>query len=209
MEAAARLGALLARLDALPPGRALVAFAGPPASGKSTLARSLADDLNARRPGRAAVIPMDGFHYDDAVLEARGHRPRKGAPHTFDVGGLRHLLGRLRENAEAEVAIPLFDRSLEIARAGAKIVPSSVDILLVEGNWLLLDRPPWTGLAPLFDLTVMIAVPEDELRRRLAARWLGYGLDAAGIEAKLEENDLPNGRAVRDESREADVTIGS
>ena len=67
----------------------------------------------------AKVVPMDGFHYDDAVLEARGLRARKGAPDTFDVSGFTHLLNRLR--VEAEVAIPVFDRQMELSRAGAGI----------------------------------------------------------------------------------------
>jgi len=85
---------LVGHLSALPARRQLVALAGPPASGKSTLARQLVAQLNQRHPKRAAIVPMDGFHFDDAVLAARGDLPRKGAPHTFDVGGLAHLLGR-------------------------------------------------------------------------------------------------------------------
>lgn len=199
--------ALAAKLATLSGKRHLAAIAGPPGSGKSTLAKALADDLNAGRPGCAAVVPMDGFHYDDRVLDARGHRTRKGAPHTFDVDGLRHLLKRLKENTAPEVAIPVFDRSLEIARAGAFILEREVDILLVEGNYLLLEDPPWDSLAELFDLTVMLEVGEEELRRRLGDRWTGHGLDAAAITAKLEENDLPNGRVVRNSSRAADLTV--
>ena len=46
---------------------------------------------------------MDGYHHDDAVLRARGLLARKGAPETFDVGGLAHMLDRLRRGDEAEV----------------------------------------------------------------------------------------------------------
>ena len=35
---------------------------------------------------------------------------------------------------------------------------------------------------------------------RLRARWEGLGLTESEIIAKLEENDLPNGRLVRDAS---------
>ena len=190
-----------ARLKALPPGRRLVAIAGAPGSGKSTLAEALSEKLP-----NAAVVPMDGFHYDDAVLEARGHRARKGAPHTFDVDGLRHLLSRLKDG-KAEVAIPRFDRDLEISRAGAAIVGPEHEVLLVEGNYLLLDQPPWDSLHPLFDLTAYIDVPEAELRRRLEARWEGYSMNAAEIEAKLEENDLPNGRVIAQHSIPPDFVI--
>lgn len=207
MTATVTPAALAARLDALPPGRHVVGIAGAPASGKSTLAETLVAGLNAGRPGRAAVLPMDGYHLDDRVLEARGHRPRKGAPHTFDVGGLRHMLLRLRGNAEAEIAVPVFDRAIEIARAGAAIIPQGVEIVVAEGNWLLLDRDPWTTLDGAFDLTVMVDTPEDVLRARLIARWEGYSLTPEQIRAKLEENDMPNGRLVREGSRAPDLIL--
>jgi pantothenate kinase len=120
-------------------GRYIVALAGPPGAGKSTLAAAVV----ALVPG-ARVVPMDGFHYDDAVLEARGLRSRKGAPETFDVAGFAHLLGRLR--AGGEVAIPVFDRSMELSRAAADVVTDADRVLVVEGNWLLLDEGAWSGL---------------------------------------------------------------
>ena len=100
-------------------GRLIVALAGPPGSGKSTLSELLVESLNADVPGWAAVLPMDGFHYDDLYLTPAGLRPRKGAPDTFDVGGLEHALQRLRSRNADHVAVPIFDRQLEIARAGA------------------------------------------------------------------------------------------
>ena len=200
---------LARHLQDMPAGRYLVALAGPPASGKSTLAEALAEQLNQTHPNRAAIIPMDGFHYDDAVLEARGDRARKGAPHTFDVAGFAHLLGRLKANMEPEVAIPLFDRQLEVARAGAAIIPQEVELLLVEGNYLLLDRAPWDQLFAQFDLTVMIDVSEAELRRRLSQRWEALGFDAEAVALKVEENDLPNGCEVLHHSRAATFLVTS
>jgi pantothenate kinase len=81
-------------------------------------------------------------------------------------------------------------------------------VIVAEGNYLLLERPPWNALRPLFDVTVMIEVPEAELRRRLRARWEGYGLSEEEIAWKLDGNDLPNGRVVMSESAAADFTIG-
>ena len=177
----------VARLPELPPGgRRLIALAGPPGAGKSTLSDWLLGELDRAAPGRAAVLPMDGFHFDDMVLEARGDRPRKGAPHTFDTGGLTTTLKRLVENPECEIAIPVFDRAIEIARAGARIIGPDVRTILVEGNYLLLDDAAWSPMRAFFDVTAFIDVPEATLRERLAARWVGYGLDEAAIHAKLE-----------------------
>jgi pantothenate kinase len=177
-------------------GRVILALAGAPGSGKSTLADRLAGRLNARAAGTAMVLPMDGFHYDDLYLVPAGLRPRKGAPQTFDVGGLIHTLQRLRARDEPSVAVPVFDRGIEIARAGARLIPAEVPVIVCEGNWLLLNQAPWDRLPPLFDITVLVDVPEHILRSRLRGRWERLGLPEAEIAAKLEENDLPNGRLV-------------
>lgn len=189
--------------------RVIAALAGAPGSGKSTLADKLVGKLNGRQPGLAAVLPMDGYHYDDLYLVPAGLRPRKGAPMTFDVGGLFHTLQRLRARDEAEVAVPVFDRKIEIARAGARLIPRETPVIVVEGNWLLLNQSPWDRLRPMFDVTVMVEVAEHALRTRLRGRWERLGLTEAEIIEKLEENDLPNGRWVRDGSVRADFRVGN
>lgn len=183
------------------PGRFVTAIAGPPGAGKSTLAAAVAAALG---PG-ARVVPMDGFHYDDAVLLARGLRHRKGAPDTFDAGGFVHLIRRLRTGEE--VAIPVFDRSMELSRAAADVVLAQDRFLVVEGNWLLLDEAPWTGLAGLFDLTVMLQVSEAEIDRRLRHRWATHGKTPADARHWIDSNDMPNVRRVLHGSRAADVVI--
>jgi pantothenate kinase len=176
--------------------RSLTAIAGAPGSGKSTLAEVVVARLNEEAPNRAAVLPMDGYHFDDLVLVPRGLRPRKGAPDTFDVAGFYHMLQRLKRNEEPEIAVPVFDRELEIARAGARLIPRAVRHLIVEGNYLLLDRPGWSSLRGLFDTTIMISVAEAVLRQRLVERWQGYQLPPEEVTAKVETNDLPNGRLI-------------
>lgn len=188
-------------------GRVIAAIAGAPGSGKSTQAEAVAEALNARQPGLAAVLPMDGYHYDDLHLVPAGLRPRKGAPETFDVGGLYHTLKRLRAGDEEFVAVPVFDRAIEIARAGARLIPASVPVIIVEGNYLLLDRAPWSRLRPLFDVAVLVEVPEDVLRQRLTARWQHYNLTPEEIAWKLDGNDLPNGRLIMAESRGEDYRL--
>jgi pantothenate kinase len=201
------LDGLIAHLAPLQSARLILGMAGAPGSGKSTLATRLEQRLNAIAPDSAAVLPMDGYHYDDILLNQLGRRARKGAPDTFDVGGFRHTLMRLRRNDEDAVAVPIFDRDIEIARAGARLIPRAVRIIIVEGNYLLLRQQPWAELKPLFHMTVMIETDTDTLRQRLTARWQGYQLPPEEIRRKVEDNDLPNGRFVATESAPADFRL--
>lgn len=185
--------------------RILVAIAGPPGSGKSTLAEALHEALVAGGQA-AAIVGMDGFHFDNRILEARGLRPRKGAPETFDAAGFAHLLRRLKAR-ETDVAIPVFDRDIEIARAGAAVVGAEARILLVEGNYLLLDEEPWSGLAPLFDMSIYLDVPAEELERRLVKRWLDHGLAQDEALARARDNDIPNALRVAGHRRKADIVL--
>lgn len=185
--------------------RTITAIAGAPGSGKSTVAERLADRLNTAAPGSAAVFPMDGYHYDDAVLNARGQRARKGAPFTFDVAGFGHMLARLRANDEDEIAVPVFDRSLEISRNAARIIPKSVRYLIAEGNYLLLGQRPWSGLRVHYDIAVFLDVPEDMLEARLLKRW--QYLTGEDLRVKMQENDLPNALLVARESSGWDYVL--
>lgn len=183
--------------------RFIVAIAGPPGSGKSTLAERLHEVLPQEK---SVVVPMDGFHFDDAVLNDRGLRPRKGAPETFDYAGFAALLKRIRA-AEPEIAIPVFDRSMELSRAGAAIVGSDVKFVLVEGNYLLLDEEPWSALAGLFDFSVFVDVQRPELERRLMERWRGHGKSDDDARAWIASNDLPNIERVLARRRNADLVV--
>lgn len=205
----AGLADLLLRVEALAGDRVIVAVAGPPGGGKSTLAEVLVSALNARTAGTAEIIPMDGFHYDDAVLSEWDLLAQKGAPQTFDVGGFSSLLKRLRKNVEKTIAVPVFDRTAELSRAAARVVSSNTRILVVEGNYLLLDMPAWSRLRSFFDLTVMLKEERSTLRKRLIARWISYGFDQVGATAKAVGNDLPNADLVLLNSVSADVEITS
>lgn len=198
---------ILARL-AETDGRLIVAVAGPPGAGKSTMSDHLLHAINKGGEAPSIVVPMDGFHLDDAILDRRGLLSRKGSPPTFDCAGFAVLLQRLKQ-ADGEVFIPVFDRSLELSRAAASVVGPEHRVLLVEGNYLLLDQQPWAQLAPFFDLTVYLDVPFDELERRLTDRWLGFGFDAETARNRALSNDIPNAELVVAQSRKADFVVVS
>lgn len=201
---AARLATDLVRLAGDRP-RLMVAIAGPPGAGKSTFAEALVRELTASGES-AVVVPMDGFHFDDVILQARGQRSRKGAAFTFDSAGLEVLLQRIRQREE-DVAIPIFDRALELSRAGAAIVSAETRFVLVEGNYLLLRDEPWCRLHGLFDFRVFLDVPISELQRRLLLRIQSFGYSAEHAEQWLAGNDLPNIRHVLESSVVADMTV--
>ena len=205
-------------LAALPPdaatreGRFILGIAGPPAAGKSTLAEALREALNGGRAPAAAdevatIAALDGFHFDDQVLNARGHRPRKGAPFTFDAAGYAAMLERLAAPAREAVAVPVFDRDLELSRAAAAVVEPHHRIVITEGNYLLLDDDRWRPARARLDFSVLIDVPFEELRRRLMARWLGHGYDPEEAKEKTEANDLVNARLVAGTSVEPDLRL--
>ncbi len=196
---------VLAALPAPPADgrRLVVALAGPPTAGKSTLAEAIVRQLE----GRAAVLGLDAFHYDDAVLEVRGDRPHKGAPHTYDVAGYAAMLDRLRATPTEAVALPVFDRRLELTRAAAEIAEPQHRIIVTEGNWLLLDDDPWTELAPRFDLTVFVTTDLATVERRIHERWHRLGFDGGEANHRAQQNDLPNARLAFQNSRPADLTI--
>ncbi len=185
--------------------RYLVAIAAPPGSGKTTITAQLCNALKAAGE-TAVVVPMDGFHFDDAVLNARGHRSRKGAPYTFDALGFEVLLKRIKAR-EPDIAIPVFDRTMELSRAAADIIPAETKFILVEGNYLLLKDQPWANLKSLFDFTIYIKVPVEELERRLTKRILEHGHDAAYAKMWIASNDMLNINYVIENSVAADLAI--
>lgn len=182
--------------------RILVAIAGAPGSGKSTLAEVLAAQLDD-----AAVLPMDGFHLNNAELEQMELLDRKGAPETFNANGFAELVRSLR--CDEEVLYPTFDRTLDktIPKGGQLSKP--VRIVLVEGNYLLLDTPPWNALAAEFDLTVGLEVPLSALKERLVRRWLDQGMSLERATARAGENDMKNANLVIEKSVAPDVILST
>jgi fructokinase len=202
----ATLGKLADRITALEPKgrRLLIAIAGPPASGKSTLAEALVSHLN-REFEHTALVPMDGFHLDNRILTSRDLLHRKGAPETFDAAGFLHMVRRL--GTEEEVVIPVFDRSRDIAIAGAASVGPEIRTAIVEGNYLLLGDAPWNALFSSWDFSIFLDVPEAEIINRSVQRWLDHGLRPDDADARARSNDLPNAQRVKNRSVPASLTL--
>lgn len=181
-------------------GRAVVGITRAPGAGKSTLAAELETALR-RRGLLAGSVPMDGFHFSNAVLDELGRHQRKGAPDTFDVDGYLAILDRVRQAAPEgeprEVLAPVYRRDLhEPVAAGTRVAGRG--IVVTEGNYLALNSLGWEGARERIDLLIMVEVDEAELIRRLVARHMSFGRDRADAGHWVRAVDLPNARLVAD-----------
>ncbi|KQY47277.1 nucleoside/nucleotide kinase family protein [Cellulomonas sp. Root137] len=195
---------LRARVDALLASgpRRLLGIVGAPGAGKSTVAADVVDAV-----GRSAVaVPMDGFHLAQTELERIGRADRKGAPDTFDADGFVALLTRLRD-PERTVYAPEYRRDLRNPVAGAIAVPPEVRLVVVEGNYLLLDDHGFGPVADLLDETWFLA-PDDGLRLdRLVARHEAFGKSPEAARAWSHGPDERNAQLVAATAARADVIV--
>jgi pantothenate kinase len=180
--------------------RFLLGIAGPPGSGKSTLAGALAAHLGA------PVVPMDGFHLPNAVLAERGSRARKGAPDTFAAEAFVDLVRWLR-SATVVVTCPTFDRMLDEAVPDQVRVRPEDTLVIVEGNYLLLDDAPWSELAELFDAIAYLDVPTDLRVERLVERHVAFGRSRSEALAFVHRSDEANTRRVQECRHRADIVV--
>ena len=188
--------------------RALLGITGGPGAGKSTVSEWLVARLNERAGVPvAAYVPMDGFHLSNLVLRALGLRDRKGAPQTFDAAGFAALLGRLREAGDAPVYAPRFHREIEESIAAEIAVGPEIRLVVVEGNYLLLDRPEWRAVRACLDRVWYLDVPDEVLAQRLLDRRLLAEPDRVRAQAWLDDNDLPNARLVAGTRERADEVL--
>jgi pantothenate kinase len=180
--------------------RYVFGIAGPPGSGKSTLASRLGTDLGA------PVVAMDGFHLDNDVLRARGLLAVKGAPETFDALGFLSVVRAIRD-ASGSVRCPAFDRTIDAPIADrVSVVPGDV-VVVVEGNYLLLDRPPWASLSEVFDAIAYLDVPDEIRRSRLIARHVEFGRDPVDAAEFVHRSDEANAALVEASRVRADLVV--
>jgi pantothenate kinase len=183
--------------------RRLVGLAGPPGAGKSRLAEVLVHVLGPT----AACVPMDGFHLADVELSRQGLLDRKGAPETFDAWGYAALLARLRERPVEPVFAPSFHRDLEQPIAGAIAVGREVDVVLTEGNYLLLDRPGWEQVRAQLDEVWYVDVDAQLRTTRLEARHVAFGKSRSATREWMCRVDEPNARLVESSRQRADRVL--
>ncbi|KXO98717.1 nucleoside/nucleotide kinase family protein [Tsukamurella pseudospumae] len=184
------------------PGRALLGIAGAPASGKSTLAERLVEALGAD----AVLVPMDGFHLDDAVLRRHGSWERKGAIDTFDGAGFAHLLQRLRSGGDTVYA-PRFDRGLEASVGGAIEVAPDVPLVVTEGNYLLADTGAWPHARAALDEVWFLRIDPVLRRERLIERHMRFGRTPVEARERAAGSDEANARLIEATAVRADRIV--
>ena len=183
--------------------RRILGITGPPGAGKSTLADAIVEAMG----DDARLVGMDGFHLAQRELARLGRQDRKGAPDTFDAAGYVALLRRLRENTEAVVYAPWFDRSIEEPIACTVPIEREVPLVITEGNYLLVDDGDWAQIRPL--LGTCWYVDLDELTRidRLVTRHQSFGRTPEQAREWVLRSDQRNAELVARTRERADLVV--
>jgi len=186
--------------------RSILGITGAPAAGKSTYAEQLTAKLIADGH-RVALVPMDGYHLAQSVLEERGLADVKGAPQTFDGYGFVALLRRLKEAPDEQIWAPRFDRGLEDSIAATIGVAPDVTLVVTEGNYLLLDEIPWATVRALLDQCWYVEVPEQLRRSRLETRHRLYGRSPEEARERTHGTDERNAQLIAATAPAADAIV--
>lgn len=186
--------------------RQILGITGAPAAGKSTYAEQLAAKLTADGH-KVALVPMDGYHLAQSVLEHEGLADVKGAPHTFDGYGFVALLRRLKESPDEQIWAPRFDRGIEDSIAASIGIAPEVTLVLTEGNYLLLDEAPWSNVRSLLDQCWYVEVPEELRHARLEARHRAFGRSPEEAHERTYGSDERNARLIAATASAADAII--
>lgn len=181
----------------------ILGITGPPGAGKSTLASAIVETLGAD----ARHLPMDGYHLAQCELVRLGRADRKGAPDTFDAAGFVALLRRLRDGQDEVVYAPTFERALEEPIAGAIAIPRAVGLVVVEGNYLLLDDPPWDAVRRLLDEAWYLDLDPEARVARLVERHIRFGRTHAEARAWVMRSDEANARLIAPTMARADLMV--
>jgi pantothenate kinase len=141
---------------------------------------------------------------------------RRGAPFTFDVASFIDLVKAMRvmpvttsEQPEELLYAPSFDHALKDPVQNAIPVSSRNRVIILEGNYTLLDQKPWNEIAGLCEERWFVDAERELVKQRLATRHLLAGIETTALaaEKRAEENDLPNGDLIRQLLLKPDVCI--
>jgi len=186
--------------------RSILGITGAPAAGKSTYAEQLVAKLTADGH-KVALVPMDGYHLAQSVLDELGLAAVKGAPHTFDGYGFVALLRRLKETPDEQVWAPRFDRGIEDSIAASIGISPAVTLVVTEGNYLLLDEMPWATVRTLLDQCWYVEVAERLRHERLEARHRRFGRSAEEAHERTHGSDERNAQLIAATAANADAII--
>lgn len=193
--------------------RILVMLAAPPGAGKSTLV-SFLEKLSQETDGITPLqsIGMDGFHRRQEYLVSHttirdGKEIKmveiKGAPETFDLPLLAKRIQKVM--AGENCGWPIYDRTLH--NPVDNVITISATIILLEGNYLLLDEPGWRDLTSYADYTISLTADETHLRNRLIERKAASGNSIEKATAFVDYSDMVNVRTCLQETRNADLYL--
>lgn len=174
--------------------RVLIGIIGEPGAGKSTLVEKIKEKFPT---DELAVFSMDGYHLSNAVLNERGIRNVKGAPHTFDALGFTEILKRIKAQTNEVIFYPVFHREIEESIAAEGQINPEVKVVVVEGNYLLHPNDNWGGVAPLLDKSFYIDLPQDVRHERLIARHAKYGKTLEEARTWALGSDEKNAETIR------------
>jgi pantothenate kinase len=155
--------------------------------------------LKARLGDLLIIIPLDGYHYYRSELDGMDDpeqaHARRGAPFTFNATKFVDDLIKARDTGEG--AFPSFDHHAGDPVEADIQLPKGSRIVLVEGNYLLLDAEPWCQLrARVFDETWFLDVPVPECNRRVGERHVKTGLTEQQAQLRVETNDSLNAELI-------------
>ena len=183
-------------------GPKIVGIVGPPGCGKSTLAAALLALLG----DDAVAVPMDGYHLANVELARLGRAGRKGAEDTFDSAGYVSLLRRLKNQQGNEIVYaPEFRREIEEPIANAIPVFPETQLVITEGNYLLLDHGHWAGVSELLDEIWYVDIDHSVRRERLVKRHMHFGRPQNAAEDWVANTDEPNAVRIEATKHRADV----